>query len=197
MSALFFDSDQQAAIRSVLPMAMREEESAVRWALNACGELALGHTEYVRCQRNGARFKGMRDALSRIRKKVQRELARLAPSRKAQRGAVSLLLRMSRDVARDTADYAFMVEKNTHPKNSHRELIYRHLLYIWTSLGGTLSVTYDSYRKTATGPLISYFQCVASLVFGEAQMRGNTIADIVRREKELRQGKPTRDRKNK
>jgi hypothetical protein len=104
------------------------------------------------------------------------------------------LRQLHETAAARAAGYTTMAEVNAYPKDSHRELVYIHVLHIWTSLGGKLSMSHDPIRVTTTGPVIPFFRLVTSLIFDEPPLSDSTIIEILRREIDRRKGKKPRKR---
>jgi hypothetical protein len=203
MSVPIFDPEQQGAIREVLPAGAgdvrieardddtspgceRKYETGVEWGLRRLDQFAMWHREWAEQQGRSISFKDQREGWRRIAKGLQRELARRRGLELSGYGRK--LRQMSEEVAGLIDDCDFMAEKNAYPRNSHRELIYTHLLDVWTRLGGKL-------YKTTRGPLVRYFKRVASLVLDKTPLSTHTIAEIVMREMKRQAGKPSRKRK--
>jgi hypothetical protein len=200
MAESLFNPEQQAALRALLPARADaiqteydgERMSGPEWGLRFLDHLAVCHREYVQKGRKNS-FSAERDELACF----EQRLAELVPPRAIPEAMAQQLHQMRKDVAGLVEIYEDMAKANKYPKNSHRELIYRQILYVWTSLGGKLSVTHDFYKNTTTGSLIPYFEHVASLVLDEPSLSADAIDGIVRREKKRQAGKPPRKRPKK
>ena len=199
----FFAPEQRAAIRTLLPAGASVE--AILCAMHTIGELAALEATSPRLG-PAVSFRERRDDCVRFMKMTQAFAQALLKNRPPRRTPeadwYTLVLRGLGHLHAEAVDTAatldFMVKQNSGRKNSHREMIYTHLLHIWTSLGGSLYLYAHNQAHEggkASGPVIPYLKLVVSLIFDEPPLPDGTIVDAVRREIDRRKGKPPRKRK--
>jgi hypothetical protein len=186
MSALFFDPEQRAAIRAVLPAGASAE--AILSAMNALGEIAateattprLGPPLSYKQQRNNlVRFKKMtRDYAQAIHK-------HRTPPRTPEADWYTLILRglghVYVEAVYAVASLDLKVKENSGRRNSHREETYARVLDVWTRLGGSLYLSHNQHHGTTTGPVIPYLRLAISLIFDEGARSDDTLIGIVKR----------------
>ena len=196
-----FSQEQRAAVCALMPK--DADEAEVQGALRYCEHLAAAHKDCVR-NRQGVPFRSftrLRDDWAHYAKSMHdaAQIAeRIMPSATAlEADEIRQQRHLHESAARHAFGYWVMAKANKHPRDSHRELIYMHVLHIWVSLGGKLSMSHDPYQGTTTGPVIAFFRLVASLIFDEPALSDSTIIEIVRRDRNKREGKPLQNRRKK
>ena len=194
-----FSQEQRAAVCALMPKDADEKE--VQGALRYCEHLAAAHKECVRNRQgvSSRSFTSLRDDWALYEKMMHDAVQiaeRITPSATAlEANEIRQQRKLYEFAARHAFGYWAMARANKYPRDSHRELVYMHVLHIWTSLGGGLSMSHDPYEGTTTGPVIPFFRLVASLIFDEPALSDSTIIEIVRRDKDKREGKTPRKRK--
>jgi hypothetical protein len=194
-----FSQEQRAAVCALMPRGVDEKE--VQGALRYCEHLAAAHKECVQGRQGvpSRSFTNLRDNWARYAKSMH-DAAQIAeqimPTASAlEADEIRQQRQLHESAARRVAGYWTMAKANKHPRDSHRELVYMHVLHIWTGLGGKLSMSHDPYEGTTTGPVIPFFRLVASLIFDEPALSDSTIIEIVKRDREKRKGKPSQNRR--